>query len=581
MKYHPRNQHHSMLTLLIRLQGCRDQEGGFAMVTTAALLVILSVLLVTAALVSKVDTASTNASAKGSKGFAAAEAGLNLRAREVRNRFEGFNRPSGTSPSGWAACTDGSSGNDGTGDFDCETITFQDQDIHTYVEEDSSNPSSIEIPVGEPFAGLTAQEYRYDVVSVPLDNEELPTAILGMRFKSRLVPLFQFAAFYEQDLDLALPPSITINGPVHSNHDLYLNASGTLTINGQVTTASRLFRGQKINPSCNATVNIHVNPASFSPLACSNGSSTRTEYTESDVTPWNNRIAFLPAALSIPEPDIFNATPGSLYWDRADLRIVLTLDGDNDPTGIEIRNQDGSPDVPATNRLLNSCSVTEANLEDEGSGDPDYEILDTRLNLDDTSGFDEGDVVTVGDDIDSNVIRPGGVNSGDIRLQRRLGHDEYQSNPIVSAGATVRKAVVSTSDTFFNYREKDGGSGDNAGSVIRMLNIDMEALIDCVDEQTLMGGTALDDETDGGLVWFFTIDGPDSNTDVTASGDPNDYGVRLYNGTELDAAGAPDIQGLTVISDQAIYVRGDYNSTNKIRQRLWQIQSMCFPMPGN
>ena len=80
-----------------------------------------------------------------------------------------------------------------------------------------------------------------------------------------------------------------------------------------------------------------------------------------------------------------------------------------------------------------------------------------------------------------------------------------------------------------------------------------------------MGSKDLDDDTEGGLVWFFAIDGPDSHNNV-ASDSPNNYGVRLYNAEELDSSNslAKNIKGLTIVSDQAVYSQGNYNSNNKI-----------------
>jgi hypothetical protein len=39
----------------------------------------------------------------------------------------------------------------------------------------------------------------------------------------------------------------------------------------------------------------------------------------------------------------------------------------------------------------------------------------------------------------------------------------------------------------------------------------------------------------------------------------------VYNGAELDSdeATAPDVQGLTVVTNQAVYVQGSYNAANK------------------
>ncbi|WP_299406850.1 hypothetical protein [Acaryochloris sp. IP29b_bin.148] len=571
MKRQPKYFQKSLFHLYLRLQRQQQVEGGYSLVVTVAMLLILSTLLISAAIISKVDTVSTTASAKSNIGFYAAEAGLNIRAQEIRREFEGYNRPSGTSPTSWQDCVNGTTGAQGTLDFGCDEEPFQGQQVWTYVEEFPNNPRPTIVADG-PFAGLSAQEYIYDVVSVATDrdtltNETSPSTILGMRFKSRLVPLFQFAAFYEQDMDFAVPPSMTVNGRVHSNNDLYLDASssGTFSINGQVTSVGKLYRGEKIDDDCSGIVRID-DGSGYRTLGCSG---SRQEYTQSDVeSDWNGNINVGIDKLTVPEPDQFDAQAGKLYWDKADLRVALVLDSGGDPTGIEVQDVDGSSNSTATTDLR-SCSAdgVTTTLQNENGSDANYEANDTQVKITNGTGsqFSTGDVVVVGDDIDSNVITSVTTAGSPDRLdfKRQLGHSYQSAFP--SAGDTVRKAVVSTSDTFYNYREKEGSSGTEQGRYIRMLDINMEALFDCVQSESLMGSTNLDDDTDGGLVWFFTVKGPDSNTDVTASGSPNNYGVRMYNAGTLAStiSGAPTIQGLTVVSDQAIYTRGDYNRFNK------------------
>jgi len=45
----------------------------------------------------------------------------------------------------------------------------------------------------------------------------------------------------------------------------------------------------------------------------------------------------------------------------------------------------------------------------------------------------------------------------------------------------------------------------------------------------------------------------------------NNYGIRVRNGADLASTevGAPPIRGLTIVSNQAVYVQGDYNSVDK------------------
>ena len=267
----------------------QKKDSGYALVSAVLGIFLLGALLLGQALMSKVDTSSQEASKKSTGGFFAAEAGLNIRAKLVRDTFEGFNRPVGNSPNSWQDCIDGNYGNNGDGDFACDASqAFQGQTVATFVSESPDNPTSMTINPGELFAGLSSQEYRYDVTSVALDTQSLPTGILGMRFKSRLVAMFQFAAFYDKDLEILPGPPMTLSGPVHSNGDLYLDNNslpdGSLTIEGGVSTAGKLYRGRKDVDICFGTVRV-LDPAVPQPL---DSCSSRTEVV--DVASWNNQI---------------------------------------------------------------------------------------------------------------------------------------------------------------------------------------------------------------------------------------------------------------------------------------------------
>lgn len=626
MKRSQNQYQQSMLMLLMRLQRSRQQAEGYTLVVTVAMLIILTSILLTAAIIGRVDTGSTKASASSSKGFFAAEAGLNQRANEVRDLFEGFNRPSDNNddlsdnPTTWQDCLNGVTGG---GDFACENdLSIADQTVLSYVEDLTGDiPQQVRIPDNEEFGGLSAQEFRYDVISVAQrqsDLESSPTAILGMRFKSRLVPLFQFAIFYENDVDFSIPPNMSINGRVHSNSSVYLNSSAgsTLRINGRVSAAKRLYRGNKSSTGsqCAGTVIIPTESGVSQSLGCSGNNITEylsTTDSPSDIPSWGNAISIrdgntdidgdgniigFDTALSIPEPDSFSPEPGQLYWDSADLRLVLRVDAADNPIGIEVRDRNNNPQNTLSQRLAASCPVPERALLPEFGGTPNrYEQGDTRLYLPlpntGPDRFRRDDIVTIGTDtgapidIDGNVIR--GLNATSIRLRQRL-NTRFTIDPTLSLTAPfrvkVRKAVVSTSDTFYNYREKHNRGGqEHAGQYIRMLNVDVKALLDCVHDQDLMvddsGNTIeLDDRTDGGLVWYFTVEGPgglnnkpelsdgDSPTNNDVDGDDNSrigstYGIRLYNGSSLVSTepGAPRINGLTIVSDEAVYIQGDYN----------------------
>lgn len=438
----------------------QDGQRGYALVTVLLLLALISALLVGYFALTSVEMTTTGCSLYGVRGFYAAEAGLNIRAKKIRGIFQDYRLPSGTAPviGGTPPPCEGT--NQGTGDLGCEQYALREDLVTTFVEETAGNPVSIAIPRGEPFQNIKAQEYRYIIDSDAEGRDGRTQAVLEMRLKSRLVPLFQFVAFYGKDLEILPGPVMTLSGPVHTNGDLYLDPGAQLDIHGQVTTAGDLYRGRKETDSCNVSLLQVIDPDSLAPLPpCIGG---RREYSEADLAPWNGMVRAAVETVNVPPPEAFDPVAGELYWDRADLRIMLDLNGG---PSIEARNADGSERAAVTTALA-SC------------------------------------------------------------------------------------AAATYSGSFYNNRE---------GGFIQMLDIDVVALLNCLHAGLLMGGGKdIDDGTDGGLVWYLGVDGPDSDT-------LNSYGVRVRNGAELTSltAGAPAVRGLSIVTNQAIYIQGDFNTIDK------------------
>ncbi len=63
-------------------------------------------------------------------------------------------------------------------------------------------------------------------------------------------PLFQFAVYYANDLEIDPGPNMTLGGRVHSDKNLYLNCGGTLTCNtNYVHAVGSIYRNRKDDPS--------------------------------------------------------------------------------------------------------------------------------------------------------------------------------------------------------------------------------------------------------------------------------------------------------------------------------------------
>ncbi|MGI6681457.1 MAG: hypothetical protein ACOX3T_08285 [Bdellovibrionota bacterium] len=446
-------------------------EKAFALIVVLFFIVIIIALLGAYFKITHLELGATKYAKDTVSGFAAGEAGLNIRAEDIRNIFLGYNMPSGTSPTDNNPC-EGS--NKGSGDFVCKEYNFKNNKVLTYVKEADGNPINTTVPLGERYQNLNVLEYRYSVFSLAKGLQGQTESVLQLKFKNRLVPLFQFAVFYDKDLEIAPGATMTLRGPIHTNGDLYLNAEGTLSIYGQVTAAGDIYRGKKNNTNCNSSVRI-IAPVSL--LAMNDGCSRRTKIT--NLTPWKGMVESGVEKVTVPSPDILNPEPSSNYFSMADLRLQLKLNNENKPnnsyssTGVVVLNVDKSVNTSQTAKL-NGCT--------------------------------------------------GNING---------------------------KAVGSTL-SLYNEREK---------RKIRMFEVDLSSLFNCLQNTNWLGDTSkslgLTDK--GGIVFNFSLSGPD------AEKSSNPYGVRISKASFLGSSisRAPSIKGLTIVTNQALYLQGDYNTVAK------------------
>lgn len=476
-----------------------SNQSGLALLSVLFLLALMASLIGAYMIVAQTELALAKSSRNSQSGFNAAEAGLNIRAEQLRQVFLDFDLPEGTSPTSVTDCDNGILG---TGDYACEDYTFGNKhSATTYVEEDANNPRTTVIPPGETFAGLSAIEYRYNVRSIGRNSNESNEAILDLTFQSRKVPLFQFMIFFEEDLEVFNGAVMTMDGPVHTNGDMYIGtqSGGTTNYTGQVTIAGEFYRGLKSVSSCSGydgTAKVSDTPDRAAPNYISLPACSSSRFEITDVSTWNDNIDLDIEPVTVPAPEDMDAFSDGEYWKRADLRLVLRLDASgnvlttNSPTGVEVVNSDGTTNLVETNNLHNTISCP---------------------------GL-------IGEGANSYVV--GNRNAGDGAGERLRLYREYQLYPAIN-----------------NYQQT--------------LEVDLQGLLNCLHTfPSIMSGKGLDDDTEDGLVFYFAVDGPD------ASATQNNYSVRLRNGDTIQSSivGAPSVEGLTVVSDQGLVVWGDYNS---------------------
>ena len=451
----------------------------------------------------------------------------------------------------------------------------------------------------------------------PQGDEE---AELGGEFYVHNIPIFQFLAFFTGDLEIQPAEDMTGAGRVHTNGDMYLApGGGTTTIQDQppgittvqVSAGGRIYRKRKETGACSGSVaitplidNDHNNLLDGPPLPLSCPGSSYIS--ASTIANYQGAVSDQVDSIDVPQPGIIDRGAGNLYWDRADLRIVLRVDQQVNP-GINFGAADLCPAVagvfsaaPAAPNNLHLIEVQNANgtqnttktralwrfmcqrrgaifYTDRPTDDPANPNFRTSYNPD-FSSTNARVYRRAGEDTNGDGIvdynHAGGITNSD---------KNYDVCPLSLPGALLSakpwwlpdhclwpfdttSATVTTSDDFPTtswYRDMDyrrgGFRNRREDEWMYLLNVNVRALIDWngVNSGVLFPST---DTTDGGLIFHLSVQGPNSNAAA------NNYGVRVFDSADLNTTnssfvpGATDPTGLTIVSDQAVYVQGNYNS---------------------
>jgi hypothetical protein len=260
------------------------------------------------------------------------------------------------------------------------------------------------IPSGETYAGLNAQEYKYTVYATATkpnktnsvapnftaaeiaakqrtvkiagddvliasydtkqanaDTQNMTSAatssntntVLQMDFSSRVVPLFQFAAFYDGDMEMSSSSPMTVSGWVHTNANLYVSPyttdnTITTTFLSKVTAAGSIYnridsyaaiayagitRVLMTGTDCSVATNCREFPAY--------SSTNQYPLTTNQINAFNGNVKDGVAGstvLKAPPPgflrkrNYFDNTVGE-YYAKADIRLEMVPDRDVTDTG--------------------------------------------------------------------------------------------------------------------------------------------------------------------------------------------------------------------------------------------------------
>ncbi len=304
-----------------------------------------------------------------------------------------------------------------------------------------------------------------------------------------LTPIFQYAIFYNQDLELLPGPSMTISGRVHTNHDLYVGVGGgnTLTIKSDYfRSVGDMFRMRKDDGS-DTTGSVKIQKEGTT----------------------------------------------SLYdmWSQSQLK---------------------SKGVPSTSGFDSNFKGYDANNDGDLSDPGDW------------ADFAVGSLSTWGGTVqtaDQGVkpVEPPSIGSIKRFENVGAGNGDYAWNPAISDYSFVGQGNGdSTKGRYYASADlviRDLKAYDNKGNAVTM---PPNALLSKSFYDAREGKTVKVTQIDISILkgnGLLPKNGEiyASRSDATVS-QPN--GIRLVNGSDLG-------QPLTVVTEDPLYVKGDYNTKNK------------------
>jgi hypothetical protein len=658
MSGHPMDKKQFNRALLLLLKGVNrgsDSEG-YAMLMTSIVAILIFSMLSVYLFSTKLYRSSAGAIVDGGSTFYAAESGMNRRASQAHGKFVGFSQPVGTAPTGGSVaeqmnqCISGGPIEKGTEDFQCvaQDFDYYEQNesargvgegvidtaakssnskytAYTFIQPNPANPIQKKIPVGENFAGLNMLEYNYRVYATSVRRND-PNAgnggiaaqtLLQMDFNSRVIPLFQFAAFYENDLEINPSPNMTLNGPVHTNNNLYIAPGNTLDLKGQVTSVKDMYKSLGF-------VYNYMNSDRL--IKLTNGTSIRSligvanELIEpAEINNSSGQLRPKVDRLDVPQPGFLSKT--GEYYTKADLRVEFRPT-DAIPFKIAVAKDGGGTGSTELSDSLRR-SLRQPVLVDTQTGEqvlfcqavpiPSAPLQGLGLNaneINDVSNAIYAAVLAQPNPVPFSSLNTAMTDSGGNTLRTTFqnylnanttGQPKKKKAAQLAAAriatlmaATPQELAALRGDCFVSapfqvltlndrregrnistlqtniqsltawnrdgkYKDFDGAGNlvdptDEIGSPVDSAIFNRAASTSGAPAGSFRKlGLAASDHSEGGFVWHFDLNQTDPSYSY-ASG-KSTYGFAFTGGKDLPAP-------LTIATEQAIYIQGDYNNTD-------------------
>ncbi len=126
-----------------------------------------------------------------------------------------------------------------------DSLPYPNMDGYTYDLFDVTKegvPTQEIITAGD-YMGLIGYVTRYNVMARALSGRSSTT--INREVQHQFIPLFQFGVFYDEDLEIFPGPTMTFEGRVHTNANLYMGSNSGIACNSYVTAGGRYWHHRK------------------------------------------------------------------------------------------------------------------------------------------------------------------------------------------------------------------------------------------------------------------------------------------------------------------------------------------------
>ena len=201
-----------------------NQQGTAIVIALLIMMLLMGFVALAISRTTNETLASSNDAAE-TRTFEAAQASLEIVTHNFDKKFDGNINPS-------------------IADIDSVKLKYPDGFTNEYSFVQTITREKDDTPVvvtGEQFQGLSALRSEWEINSTATNKFNGVEVALKRKFFNDKIPLFQFGAFYEDDLELNRPPLFVFGGRVHSNGNLFITAGGSgIYLNSRVTAAGEI-----------------------------------------------------------------------------------------------------------------------------------------------------------------------------------------------------------------------------------------------------------------------------------------------------------------------------------------------------